>query len=130
MKKAIVIFSLIAIVASCGNEPKEVKPIDNPTSEPAQPTSTAPADAEAERGLELIAQSDCLTCHKVEEQLVGPPYMKVAEKYQDTEANIDTLASRVIRGSIGHWGQVPMTAHPTLSEADAKAMVKYVLSLK
>lgn len=81
-------------------------------------------------GAKLIAGSDCLGCHKENEKLVGPAYVAVAEKYPDTEANIAMLAGRIIKGGVGHWGQIPMSAHPNLSETDAQEMVKYVLSLK
>ncbi|MDQ3682374.1 MAG: cytochrome c class I, partial [Bacteroidota bacterium] len=30
----------------------------------------------------------------------------------------------------GNWGSIPMTPHPDISEADAKTMMKYILSLK
>ncbi|MEJ7660566.1 MAG: hypothetical protein WKG07_13595 [Hymenobacter sp.] len=45
---------------------------------------------------------------------VGPAYIAVAEKYPDTEANIAMLASRIIAGGSGHWGAIPMSAHPHL----------------
>ncbi len=54
----------------------------------------------------------------------------MAAKYPATEANIDTLANKVIKGGKGHWGDIPMAAHPALSQDDAKQMVKFVLSLK
>ncbi len=78
----------------------------------------------------LIGKSDCLTCHKVREKLIGPAYQDVANKYESTDANITMLASKIIAGGKGVWGEVPMTPHPTVSEADAKQMVKYVLLLK
>ncbi len=81
-------------------------------------------------GAKLIAASDCLGCHKENEKLVGPAYIAVAEKYPDTEANIAMLAGRIIEGSKGHWGEIPMSPHPTLSPADAREMSKYILSLK
>ena len=81
-------------------------------------------------GAKLISGSDCLGCHKENEKLVGPAYVAVAEKYPDTEANIAMLAGRVIQGGKGHWGEIPMSPHPNLSETDAREMVKYVLSLK
>jgi cytochrome c len=40
------------------------------------------------------------------------------------------LAATIIKGGSGVWGTVPMTAHPTLSEEDARQMVKYILLLK
>jgi cytochrome c len=81
-------------------------------------------------GAKLIAGSDCLSCHKENEKLVGPAYVAVAEKYPDSEANIAMLAGRIIKGGAGHWGAVPMTPHPNISEGDAREMAKYVLSLK
>ena len=35
-----------------------------------------------------------------------------------------------IAGGTGVWGQIPMVAHPNISQEDAEAMVKYVLSIK
>jgi len=78
----------------------------------------------------LVGKSDCLTCHKVNDKLIGPSYKEVAAKYEPTEENISMLASKIIKGGKGVWGEVPMTPHPQVSEEDAKAMVKYVLLLK
>jgi cytochrome c len=40
------------------------------------------------------------------------------------------LAAKIIAGGKGVWGNIPMTAHPTLSVDDAKAMVQYIMLLK
>jgi len=40
------------------------------------------------------------------------------------------LASKIIDGGSGVWGQVPMQAHPNISKEHAKEMVKYILSFK
>ena len=81
------------------------------------------------RGKELIAQSDCLTCHKEQDKLIGPSYAEVAAKYEETEANVKLLADKIISGGQGVWGQVPMTPHPNVSEEQAEEMVRYILSL-
>jgi cytochrome c len=86
--------------------------------------------ADIEKGLKLVANSDCLTCHKINEKVIGPAYKEVAKKYASTPANIKMLAGKIIKGGSGNWGGIPMTAHTTLSQADAELMVKYVLSLK
>lgn len=85
---------------------------------------------EYQKGMNLVAQNNCLTCHQVSGSSTGPAYDDVANKYLPTEANIDMLAQKVISGGSGHWGSVPMTPHPTLSMADAQAMVKYILMLR
>ena len=84
----------------------------------------------ASPGAKLIAGSDCGTCHKQNEKVIGPAFVDIAAKYPPTDSNIDMLANKVIKGGSGHWGAVPMTAHPALALNDAKAMVTYILSLK
>lgn len=72
----------------------------------------------------------CLTCHKVEEKLVGPAYRDVANKYENNEENINKLAEKVTKGGKGVWGEVPMPENKVISLEDAKAAVKYVLMLR
>ncbi|MBB5436571.1 cytochrome c [Pedobacter sp. AK017] len=83
---------------------------------------------EVAAGKLLISKSDCFACHKPDTKLVGPAYIDIAKKYKPTDANVNLLASKVIKGGSGTWGQVPMLAHPQVSAADAKKMVKFVLS--
>ena len=82
------------------------------------------------QGVALMKQNDCPSCHMVERKIVGPSYSDVAEKYESTQENVELLASRVIAGNVGVWGERPMPAHPALSKEDAEDMVKYVLLLK
>jgi cytochrome c len=88
-----------------------------------------PSAADIEAGKGLLAKSDCLACHKVDTKIVGPAYNDVAKKYPASEANYDMLAKKIIAGGSGNWGSTPMSPHPTLSAADAKKMVQYILSL-
>ena len=80
-------------------------------------------------GAGLIAASDCYTCHKERTENVGPAYLAVAERYDDAPGTITTLAKKVIKGGNGNWGERLMSAHPSLSQADAEIMVGYILSL-
>jgi len=81
--------------------------------------------------LELIAKNDCFTCHQIDDKLNGPPYREVANKYAGMPDTIVThLAHKVISGGSGVWGEIMMTPHQGLSEADAEAIVKYILLLK
>lgn len=83
-----------------------------------------------EKGAQLISSSDCLSCHKEKIKIIGPAYVEVANKYEATEENIKKLAAKIIEGGSGAWGDIPMTPHPSISESDAREMVKYILSLK
>ena len=123
-------FLAIGFLASCGNNSTETTSGPDDTAGTTQETVAPTVDPEIDMGLELIASKDCLTCHKVDEPLVGPTYKSVATKYKDSSSVIiDTLANRIIKGSVGHWGQIPMTPHLDLSPDSARMMVKYVLSL-
>ena len=126
MKKFLFIISLGCIVISCGNNTSGKKD----TSASADTVAAVKTDPDIEKGLTLVANNDCLTCHKLNEALTGPAYQAVAQRYEATPEVIDTLSSKVISGGAGKWGSIPMSPHPTLSKDDAKAMVKYILSLK
>ncbi len=84
-----------------------------------------------QKGLALVGKNKCLTCHGVNETITGPPYSQIAKKYAGLPDSIIThLAKKVISGGTGVWGEIVMTPHEGLSEADAEAMVKYILLLK
>jgi cytochrome c len=129
MKKIIITSTIFLTLIACGGAGTENK--ETTTEAPKQEASTSVADnPDYEKGLELIAKSDCLTCHKVEEKNIGPAYRDVANKYENTPANVTMLAEKIVKGGKGVWSEVPMTPHPQISQADAEQMVKYILLLK
>ncbi|MEJ7692930.1 c-type cytochrome [Daejeonella sp.] len=143
MKKLIFILGICGFVAACSNRQKSGS-IDT-TSAGANQSATAQqsnADtnvnnigtdspvASGGNGEQLITKSDCLTCHKIDVKLLGPAYQDVAAKYPSTDENIAMLAGKIIKGGAGNWGDIPMAPHPSITEGDAKEMVKYILSLK
>ena len=84
-----------------------------------------------QKGLDLVARYKCMTCHQIDEKLTGPPYREVANKYAGMSDTIVThLAKKVLTGGNGVWGEIFMTPHPDVSQADAETMVKYILLLK
>jgi len=125
MKKYFVFAALCSTVIACNssdNKGGKQKPADN---------AAASANSAAnDKALEMIGSLDCTTCHKIGEKNIGPAYTEVAKKYEATDANIETLAHKVINGGSGNWGAVPMTPHPALSVDSAKEMVRYILSLR
>ena len=125
MKKFLIAFGISAIIFAC-NSSDDKKAGDEKTGDTVATTPAVPD----ERGLELIGASDCTTCHAIDKKNIGPAYIDVAAKYENTPAVIDTLVSKVIKGGSGVWGAVPMTPHPNLPEADVREMVKYIMSLK
>ncbi|GEO10906.1 c-type cytochrome [Segetibacter aerophilus] len=133
MKKLIVILSFSCVVISCGSN--DSNPAKEDRKDEAKDVAKEPAPAakseDYQKGLELVAKSDCFTCHKVKEAATGPAYEAVAAKYAPaSDEVIEKLANKVIAGGAGNWGTVPMLAHPQLSKDDAKTMVKYIMALK
>jgi len=128
MKKVLFILSTAIIVIACGGGSTEA---GKATTEATASTANALSDnPDYQKGLALIAGSDCLTCHKTSEKNIGPSYKEVAAKYENTEANIKMLAARVIKGGSGNWGAIPMTPHPQLKQEDVEQMIKYIFLLK
>ena len=85
-----------------------------------------PAWADAQ----LANKKNCLACHQVDKKLVGPAYKDVAAKYAGQKDAAAALAQKVLKGGSGAWGPVPMPANAQVSEAEAKQLVAWVLSLK
>ncbi|MCX6331967.1 MAG: c-type cytochrome [Bacteroidetes bacterium] len=133
MKKVLGTIVAVVVLMACGSgEGKKEATATAATETKAVAAAPKPLseNPDYQKGLALVAGSDCLTCHKTSEKLIGPAYKDVAAKYEATESNIKMLASKVIKGGSGVWGAIPMTPHPQIKVEDAEAMVKYVLLLK
>ena len=78
----------------------------------------------------LAKKYNCLTCHAMDKKLVGPAYKDVAAKYRGDAGAEAKLVAKVKNGGSGVWGPIPMPPNSTVPDADVKALVKWVLSLK
>ncbi|MBM3177884.1 MAG: cytochrome C552 [Bacteroidetes bacterium] len=115
---------LVLALSSCGSK-KDTTSSEEFVVNDGSATASDPI-AEGEK---LVAGSDCKTCHHSVNKLIGPAHTEVAKKYEFTAANVSMLAQKIIQGGQGVWGQIPMTAHPDITVADAEKMARYVLSL-
>jgi cytochrome c len=79
---------------------------------------------------DLAQKKNCMACHAVDKKLIGPGYKEVAAKYTGQKDATDKLAQKIVKGGSGVWGQVPMPANPQVSEAEAKQLAAWVLSVK
>jgi cytochrome c len=137
MKKTLLILSALAVLAACGSggDKKEGAATDTKPEVKTEEKSDAPAPSDNpdyKKGMAIVAKSEnlCLTCHKIDEKLIGPAYRDVANKYENTEANVKMLAKKVKEGGAGVWGDVQMPLNPVISPEDAEAAVKYILLLR
>jgi cytochrome c len=92
--------------------------------------ASAPALALAQDAQKLLKDKACLACHNVDNKVVGPAYKDVAKKYRGRKDAEAYLTKKIREGSNGVWGQVPMPPNSTVSEPEAHALAKYILSLK
>ena len=86
----------------------------------------SPAFASAD----LAQKKNCLACHATDKKVIGPAYKDVAAKYAGQKDAADKLAQKIAKGGSGVWGAVPMPANPQVSEAEAKTLATWVLSIK
>lgn len=84
---------------------------------------------DAQVGEGLMLKSDCAACHRVNAVSVGPSFTDVSSKYQKEPNAINYLATKILKGSSGVWGEVAMPAHASMPEGDVQKIAQYVLSL-
>lgn len=86
--------------------------------------------AAAQANLALADKSACLNCHSVEKKMVGPAFKDIAAKYKDRKDASAYLSEKMIKGSSGVWGPVPMPPMAQLKPEDVQAMAKWILELR
>lgn len=79
---------------------------------------------------ELFKKSNCLACHALEQKRLGPSMKEVATKYNGDSTAGDKLAKKIREGGAGVWGEMPMPPQPQVSEADAKTLADFILTIK
>ena len=80
---------------------------------------------------DLAKKYNCTACHVTKgAKTVGPAYVDVAKKYAGQKGAEASLADKVKKGGSGVWGQVPMPPNATVPDADIKALVTWILSVK
>ncbi len=89
-------------------------------------TTAAPAFADQA----LATAKNCMACHAVDKKLVGPAYKEVATKYASDKTAADKLATKIMKGGSGVWGAVPMPANAQVSEAEAKKLAAWIMTIK
>ena len=79
---------------------------------------------------DLAQKKNCMACHAVSQKVIGPSYKEVAAKYAGQADAVPKLTQKVLKGGAGVWGAVPMPANPQVTEAEAKQLVTWIMTLK
>lgn len=81
-------------------------------------------------GLKRMKGSDCFNCHAVDQKRVGPQLIEIANKYRDKPDALEASVQRVMKGSTGVWGKIPMIPHGHHSAEEVREMVSWIYSLQ
>lgn len=79
---------------------------------------------------ELFKKSNCMACHALDQKRNGPSMKEVAAKYDGDGSAADRLAKKIRAGGGGVWGEMAMPPQAQVSEADAKTLADYILTIK
>jgi cytochrome c len=80
---------------------------------------------------QLMEKSGCISCHRVDQKLIGPAFKDVAARYKKHPEVIDTLLQKVREGGEGVWGDVPMAPNleEKVSDENLRIILEWILSL-
>jgi len=84
----------------------------------------------AQASADLAKSSGCLNCHNVDTKLVGPSLKDIAAKYAGQADASAYLTDKIVKGSNGVWGPIPMPPNAAVKPEDAKALADFILTLK
>jgi cytochrome c len=90
----------------------------------------APAYAQSSPGLALAQQQNCMSCHSVSRRFMGPSMHDIADRYASRADAEVYLARKILEGSVGVWGTVPMPANTQLTPDQAATLAAWILALK
>ncbi|MCG5075310.1 c-type cytochrome [Paraburkholderia tagetis] len=81
-------------------------------------------------GPALAQQQNCMSCHSVTRSFMGPALRAVAAKYAGKPDAQNYLTHKILEGSSGVWGSVPMPANTQLTPSQAATLANWILTLK
>jgi cytochrome c len=92
---------------------------------PPATSATDPAAAAHAAAFRIAQQRNCTTCHGTDRKIVGPGFTEIARKYAGRADAVSYLGQKIVAGSAGVWGPVPMPAQ-ALSESDARTLAQWL----
>jgi cytochrome c len=81
------------------------------------------------QGARLMAKYNCQSCHLLDKTSVGPSLSAIAEKYASDPSAAIELEQKVVNGSTGVWGPLPM-APVAVPDQDLRTLIRWILSLR
>lgn len=78
--------------------------------------------------LASIKGNACFNCHGVRKKIAAPSFESIALKYEKTPSALSYLASKIMQGGKGVWGDTQiMPSHPQFTKEEAASIAKWIL---
>ena len=78
----------------------------------------------------LVIEKRCNACHEMRDVSLGPPWQAIAARHAARKDVMrDVLATKIVHGGGGNWGNVPMVPNQRVSLEEAQRMAAWILSL-
>ena len=61
--------------------------------------------------------------------MIGPSFIEISNRYKNQDSASEKLVKKIREGGSGNWGNIPMNAHPNISDNDLSSMVDWILTL-
>jgi len=97
---------------------------------PAADPAAASAAAAQDPVQRLLGDNACLSCHGVDQKIVGPSFREVAARYAGDTGASARIAGKIKAGGAGNWGSIPMPPHAGLSDAELAQLAAWILARK
>jgi cytochrome c len=91
---------------------------------PATADVARPQDAQT-----LLTHFKCYICHADRETKAGPAFVDVAATFRRTPSAVSVIAREIRRG-LRRGGPWHMPPHPEVSQAQARTIARYIMSLE
>lgn len=79
---------------------------------------------------DLLQQKNCFACHYMDKRKYGPHFKEISAKYAKESTAEELMAKKIRAGGAGVWGEDMMPPQPQVSDAEARVIARFILSLK
>ena len=78
--------------------------------------------SDGKTALALANKYSCTACHAMSQKILGPAFADIAQRYP---GQTDELAQKIVKGSTGVWGPIPMPPQ-AINTTDAKVLAQWL----
>ena len=101
--------------------------VDTATAAVAPPAPSAGAEqaalaSDGKAALALANKYGCTGCHAMSQKILGPAFADIAQRYPGQAV---ALAQKIVKGSSGVWGPIPMPPQ-AINTTDAKVLAQWL----